>query len=410
MLSLIKIESWPSCPLISLFALSVAVDCKAWDLQSPRKERWCSLGTRGGSHGRYCCDESCTFCTGVMCLGSCCGGNIEARGLCRDSLDTTCRIPDEKLSDLDDGSGAMSASRLKEALAVKFEELDVERLRREAAFLREELVVALAEARRPLSGAASLFLSKDTVINIGKRDRRGKRDRFVTVDDILFGYDVLYEQQYMYMAQRWRGMIMQQDPADAFAIQDFLWTERPDAMIEFGTSFGGSAVFFAEIMTSYNPAAHIITIDPNPKHEDGRVKASSSVFWGSTIRPIRGYPHHNATRAKVAAILQELKPSKIFLNEDSSHFFNDVFHNLVNYQHLVRPCGWILVQDTKISRLEGTPGPIAAQRAFVRKYPEFKVNRAYEYFLYTQHAQGWLQRVPKGEECPASSGPPAHTS
>merc|ERR1711879_774017 len=104
---------------------------------------------------------------------------------------------------------------------------------------------------------------------------------------------------------------------------DFLWTERPDLMIEFGTSLGDSAVFFAEIMTSYNPAAHIITIDPKPKHDEGPVKASSSPFWGTTVLSIHGYPHHNATLAKVVALLEKWKPSNVFLNEDSAHFFND---------------------------------------------------------------------------------------
>merc|ERR1712060_449193 len=107
---------------------------------------------------------------------------------------------------------------------------------------------------------------------------------------------------------------------------------------------------------------------------------------GTAIRPIIGDPHHNSTRLKVAALVEEFKPSNIFLNEDSSHFFNHVWMNLLDYQHYVKPCGWILIQDTKISRLEGTPGPIAAQRALVQKFPDFQVRKDYEYFLYTHHA------------------------
>jgi len=258
----------------------------------------------------------------------------------------------------------------------------------------------------PRSSRASLFLNRNWVVDIGNRDKLGGPEqvgKVITVDDIAFGYDVLYQERTLFRKQRWKGMEMQQDPLDAFAIQDFLWAEQPDTMLEFGTWTGGSAVFFADIMTSYNPHAHVITVDPERHYNNDRnkFKATSSPYWGSTIRPITGYPNHNKTRAKVMALLDEFNSSNIFLNEDSNHFAEVVFANLVAYQHLVRPCGWILIQDTKISRLEGTPGPIAAQRAFRRKFPAYQVRRQYEYFVYTQHAQGWLQKVPHGRHCEA---------
>lgn len=78
-----------------------------------------------------------------------------------------------------------------------------------------------------------------------------------------------------------------------------------------------------------------------------------------------------------------------------------MLQNLLAYHHFVRPCGWILIHDTKLEHLYpwlyGNDGPLAARNEFLKSFPEYKVNRAYEYFGYTQHPQGWLRK--SGEAC-----------
>merc|ERR1712048_304709 len=104
---------------------------------------------------------------------------------------------------------------------------------------------------------------------------------------------------------------------------------------------------------------------------------------------------------QVNSLLEEFNASNVFLNEDSNHIYEEVLANLLNYQDLVRPCGWILVQDTRLSRIYGHGGPIKASRTFQEQHPSFKLRRDFEYLLYTQHPQGWLQRMPRGRRrCP----------
>lgn len=254
--------------------------------------------------------------------------------------------------------------------------------------------------KSPSVGATSLYVDKDAVVDIGTRDIQGGPQQIgkrLSVDDILYGYEILYEERQLFGMQRWLGTGLQQDPSDAFAIQDFLWTERPDTMIEFGTFTGGSAVFFADIMTAYNPNAHVITLDVQSHRDHTEVPASSSRHWGTTVHPIVGYPGSSDVRRQVEELLRRFNSSKIFLMEDSFHVFEDVLSNLVAYQDLVSHCGWILIQDTRLARMYGHGGPIKAQREFVKRYPEFQLRRTYEYLLYTQHPQGWLQR---GRWCP----------
>merc|ERR1712232_1473656 len=96
---------------------------------------------------------------------------------------------------------------------------------------------------------------------------------------------------------------------------------------------------------------------------------------------------------------RKLRPRNVFLMDDSDHQATTVLENLLAYHDLVQPCGWILIQDMKTTRMTGLPGPLAAQEAFLRRYPEYVERREYEYNLYTQHPQGWLQKVPKGSKC-----------
>jgi len=263
----------------------------------------------------------------------------------------------------------------------------------------------------PETGCSSLFLDATTVVDVEKADRRGCSygvGKKLTVDDVLFGYDVLFQQRTMYDKMRWKGMVIQQDPSDAIAIQMMLWKEQPDLMIEFGTNTGGGAVFYAEIMTQYNPNAHVITLDVTNRIGKSfagavpEVRADSSPLWGKAIRQVIGLPPSTEVQTQVRSLVKEFGAKKIFINEDGLHTAETVFQNVEAYRDLVPECGWILFQDTKMDRMTipgfSSPGPNAARKKFMSTYPGFKMRRDYELFLYTQHAEGFVQRT--GPACP----------
>merc|ERR1711988_740870 len=87
----------------------------------------------------------------------------------------------------------------------------------------------------------------------------GKRLSF---DDVLFGYDMMFEELAMFSSTSWLGVSMQQDPSDAFQLSSLLWREQPDLLIEIGTNTGGGAIFYATVMREYNPNSLVLTIDP----------------------------------------------------------------------------------------------------------------------------------------------------
>ncbi len=86
--------------------------------------------------------------------------------------------------------------------------------------------------------------------------------KLLSVDDIVYGYETLFELRGLHSAITHRGVGMQQDPTDAIAIADLLWRVRPRLLIELGTSGGGSALYYARIMMAYDPLARVLTMDP----------------------------------------------------------------------------------------------------------------------------------------------------
>ena len=51
----------------------------------------------------------------------------------------------------------------------------------------------------------SLFLMNTELITVGN----GKR---ITVDDVLYGYDIIFEAKKMFLETRWLGVLNMQDP------------------------------------------------------------------------------------------------------------------------------------------------------------------------------------------------------
>ena len=85
---------------------------------------------------------------------------------------------------------------------------------------------------------------------------------------ILYGYDLMYENLAIFTHTKWFGVSVQQDPTDAFALQQTIWDLKPDLLIEIGTNTGGGAIFYASIMREYNDDALVLTIDPKDPSVD----------------------------------------------------------------------------------------------------------------------------------------------
>lgn len=226
-------------------------------------------------------------------------------------------------------------------------------------------------------------------------------------DQIIYGYDLMFEKQKLFALNTWLGVPNQQDPQDAMVLAELISQEKPDVIIELGTNEGGGALFYASIMELIDKGM-VITMDTrdfrtggwigNPRCNTLKcIKANESPIWNKRVKFIQGLPQQNLEAVKeLTANLQ-----KVWVIEDSSHIYQDVMTNLESFSQFVTPGGLLLVQDTKLKRfvcgVTDCPyrnAPMDAVFDFMALHKgEYIMDRSLEYFRYTQHAMGWLRKV-----------------
>eukprot|EP00760_Papus_ankaliazontas_P001100 PhM_4_TR10384/c4_g1_i1/m.31108 len=240
---------------------------------------------------------------------------------------------------------------------------------------------------------------------------RVSENKWVTMDEVAFAYDVWFEENRRFQYMSWLGVFIQQDPMDAFVIQEMLYRVKPDLVIEIGTNTGGGAIFYSSIMRAYNPDGKIVTLDVVPKPRNWNARNSHNCVgcimgpdhpWWSDgmIHYIHGRVTEQETRDKVQKFVDKAKT--VLVIEDASHRYPDTLENIEATYHWVTPGSYLLVQDTKMDRFvtglgvrhgKYKFGPMRSVDEFMMKHSDkFVIDRRFEYLLYSQHHRGWLKR------------------
>lgn len=207
------------------------------------------------------------------------------------------------------------------------------------------------------------------------------------------------------------GVPFLQNPNDAISIAEILCSQDIDLLIETGSFFGGSALFYASIMYQYRYQANktsvrpfkIITIDIN---SDAAPNINRFPLLSPFIHFRSDGSHSSDARSFVNKTFFEMKPANVFISLDGNHFSDSVYSELLYYQQFVNVNNYILVQDTRLSRKwhhiycihskYGGPcdGPQEAVNWFLKHEGSgrFEIDNSREY-LFTTNQNGWLKRI-----------------
>src|SRR6056297_4043053 len=79
-----------------------------------------------------------------------------------------------------------------------------------------------------------------------------------------FPKDMLMPLQKGVMAYSYKGILCLKCPFDMSIYMKLLWDLKPKTIIEIGSKFGGSAVFFADMAQVFGLEAHVYSIDLEP--------------------------------------------------------------------------------------------------------------------------------------------------
>jgi cephalosporin hydroxylase len=184
----------------------------------------------------------------------------------------------------------------------------------------------------------------------------------------------------------WRGVRVVKFPSDLILYAQVIQENKPDFIIETGTAYGGSALFFRDMLSLFNPSGRVITIDVSPR----------SMFAGpaNAVRQIVGSSIDPTVLARVRDEMEDdSKPTpKVMVVLDSDHSGHHVFKELRMYSKLVTPGQFIVVEDC-YTKSERSYGPHWGVRQFLKRTKEFHLEPMEDRFIFAVTRGGWLRRV-----------------
>jgi len=199
---------------------------------------------------------------------------------------------------------------------------------------------------------------------------------------------------------RWMGRPIIQFPQDMVAMQEIVWTVKPDLIIETGIAHGGSVLYYASLLELVGHGEVIgIDVDIRPANRESIDSHPMSrrlrMIEGSSIAPeVVGQVRDLARGRRAIVVL------------DSNHTHEHVLAELRAYAPLVCPGGYCVVMDTLIEDMParffegGTrawgvgDNPKTAVREYLREDSRFEVDEDLEAkLLMTVAPGGWLRRV-----------------
>lgn len=213
----------------------------------------------------------------------------------------------------------------------------------------------------------------------------------------------------------WQGRPIIQYPQDVMAMQELIWSIRPDLIIETGIAHGGSLIFSASMLALLDMRDAIesgdsmlpsvssrkvlgIDIDIRPHNR----KAIESHSMASRIQMIQGSSIESDIIEQVHAVASNY--SRILVCLDSNHTHDHVLAELKAYAPLASVGSYCVVFDTIIEDLPDTkfpdrpwgPGnnPKTAVWEYLKTHPEFQIDSIiHQKLLITVAPDGYLKRI-----------------
>lgn len=170
----------------------------------------------------------------------------------------------------------------------------------------------------------------------------------------------------------YKGIKIQKFPNDLQLYHQVIWEHKPDVIVEIGTRFGGSALFFKD----QGPEVITIDIKPQVAERDSRIT----------------YLIGNSTDPAIVTQVKELtNGKKTMIVVDGDHSRGHVKWEITKYKDMVTPGQYLVLEDCYIDR--GLFGPGQARDWFLERTKAFKKVDLHNDFLYGVTNGAWLLRV-----------------
>ena len=166
--------------------------------------------------------------------------------------------------------------------------------------------------------------------------------------------------------QSWLGVPIWQLADDLIALQRIVFDAQPKWIVETGTKFGGSALFFASLLSMMgrtpDTGGGVITVDIHETPEARHVLLENPHRFAPMVR--RRLIADAQSPALIAAIGETIAadPGSVMVFLDDWHDGDHVYAELLAYSGLVTPGGILIVADTTFADLLDTPIVLTSEK------------------------------------------------
>jgi len=164
----------------------------------------------------------------------------------------------------------------------------------------------------------------------------------------------------------WMGIRCWKSVSDMWNYQEILMELKPSLVIEFGTRYGGSALFFATVMRHLGQPFKVLSVDISHEVLDPAARRDPDILFVESVSTVP------AMAERIRRLHAEY-PGKIFAILDSDHSMNNVLSEMKLLQPLLTVGDYLVVEDSDINGHPVLPGfgagPYEAIEAYEREFP-----------------------------------------
>lgn len=208
---------------------------------------------------------------------------------------------------------------------------------------------------------------------------------------VLKQYHKWYYNNYVWGSTTFMGASCKKSVSDMWNYQEILYELKPSLIVEFGTSEGGSALYFSSILKHINETSKVLTVDIDHSNLPESVKSCNHI----ELLTCSSSDHIVKTRISE---LREEYPGKAFFILDSDHSMTHVLSEMELLRSIVVSGDYVIVEDSNINGHPVRPnwgdGPYEAITEYFKRYPDDYVHDDYREakFGFTFAPKGFLIR------------------
>jgi len=162
-------------------------------------------------------------------------------------------------------------------------------------------------------------------------------------------YHRWYYDSQVWMSMTYRGVPIQKWLGDLWNYQEIICWLEPQLVVEFGSLCGGSALYFADLLSRVRPGSVVLAVDVslNRLHERARQHAGIQWMQADSASPL--------VAERIRSLRGE-RPGPAFFIVDSDHSKGHVLAELENLRDVTEPGDYVIVEDGNINGHPVLPG------------------------------------------------------